>query len=236
MPPLRRRRQCAPGARSASRSRPGWATGCGCAPRRRGGVGPGGGPAGDLYVEVHEAHDVLVRDGDDLHCTVSVPMVDAALGTAVTVTGILGDDVEIVAPDTQPGAVHTLRGQGMPRLRSEARGDLHAHIEVMVPLKLDARTRSCSPRSRAAAASRPWCGPPAPPAPHQAADCSAGCGTPSAAADLVATLFYVEAVPAIGAPVVVDGDGVPRRHRAPHPARRDIGALRWRRRGGRLAG
>lgn len=29
----------------------------------------------------------------------------------------------------------------MPRLRSEARGDLHAHIEVMVPTKLDARTR-----------------------------------------------------------------------------------------------
>ncbi|PRC51102.1 molecular chaperone DnaJ, partial [Mycobacterium sp. ITM-2017-0098] len=42
----------------------------------------GGGPAGDLYVEVHEKpHPVFVRDGDDLHCTVSVPMVDAALGT-----------------------------------------------------------------------------------------------------------------------------------------------------------
>ena len=42
---------------------------------------------------------------------------------------------------TQPGSVSTLRGQGMPRLRSEARGDLHAHIEVTVPAKLDARTR-----------------------------------------------------------------------------------------------
>ncbi|PRC51114.1 molecular chaperone DnaJ, partial [Mycobacterium sp. ITM-2017-0098] len=48
----------------------------------QGEVGPGGGPAGDLYVEVHEKpHPVFVRDGDDLHCTVSVPMVDAALGT-----------------------------------------------------------------------------------------------------------------------------------------------------------
>ena len=47
----------------------------------QGEVGPGGGPAGDLYVEVHEQpHDIFVRDGDDLHCTVSVPMVDAALG------------------------------------------------------------------------------------------------------------------------------------------------------------
>ena len=56
----------------------------------QGEVGPGGGPAGDLYVEVHEQpHDIFVRDGDDLHCTVEVPMVDAALGTTVTVDAIL---------------------------------------------------------------------------------------------------------------------------------------------------
>ena len=55
----------------------------------QGEVGPGGGPAGDLYVEVHEqAHDIFLRDGDDLHCTVEVPMVDAALGTTVTVDAI----------------------------------------------------------------------------------------------------------------------------------------------------
>lgn len=109
----------------------------------QGEVGPGGGPAGDLYVEVHEQqHEHFVRDGDDLHCTVSVPMYDAALGTTVTLTGILDDELEItVAPGTQPGAVTALRGQGMPRLRSDLRGDLHAHIEVMVPGKLDARSR-----------------------------------------------------------------------------------------------
>ena len=109
----------------------------------QGEVGPGGGPAGDLYVEVHEhPHEVFVRDGEDLHCTVSVPMVDAALGTSVTVDGILDEPLEItIAPGTQPGSVTTLRGHGMPRLRSEARGDLHAHIEINVPAKLDARTR-----------------------------------------------------------------------------------------------
>jgi molecular chaperone DnaJ len=30
-----------------------------------------------------------VRDGDDLHCSISVPMFDAALGTTVTVDAIL---------------------------------------------------------------------------------------------------------------------------------------------------
>jgi len=105
----------------------------------QGEVGPGGGPAGDLYVEVHEKpHEFFVRDGDDLHCTIDVPMVDAALGTTVTIDGILGDTVElIIPPGTQPGEVLVLRGEGMPHLRSGVRGDLHAHIEVVVPTRLD---------------------------------------------------------------------------------------------------
>lgn len=105
----------------------------------QGEVGPGGGPAGDLYVEVHEKqHATFVRDGDDLHCTVSMPMVDAALGATVTVDAILDGPTEIiVAAGTQPGSVTTLRGHGMPHLRSGVRGDLHAHIDVVVPSKLD---------------------------------------------------------------------------------------------------
>jgi molecular chaperone DnaJ len=105
----------------------------------QGEVGPGGGPAGDLYVEVHEQpHDIFVRDGDDLHCTIAVPMFDAALGTSVTVDDILDGPTEIVIPGgTQPGSVTTLRGHGMPHLRSGNRGDLHAHVEVVVPSRLD---------------------------------------------------------------------------------------------------
>jgi molecular chaperone DnaJ len=102
-------------------------------------VGPGGGPAGDLYVEVHEqAHDIFVRQGDDLHCTVSLPMVDAALGATVTIDAILDGLSEISIPaGTQPGSVIPLRGRGMPHLRSGARGDLNVHVEVVVPTRLD---------------------------------------------------------------------------------------------------
>jgi molecular chaperone DnaJ len=105
----------------------------------QGEVGPGGGPAGDLYVEVHEqAHDIFVRQGDDLHCTVSVPMVDAALGATVTVDAILDGLSEIAIPaGTQPGTIIPMRGRGMPHLRANARGDLHVHVEVVVPTRLD---------------------------------------------------------------------------------------------------
>ena len=41
-------------------------------------VGPGGGPAGDLYVEIHVApHETFTRNGGDLHCTVTLPTLEA---------------------------------------------------------------------------------------------------------------------------------------------------------------
>jgi molecular chaperone DnaJ len=105
----------------------------------QGEVGPGGGPAGDLYVEVHEQpHDIFVRDGDDLHCTIRVPMVDAALGTTVVIDTILDGPTELtIPPGTQPGEVSVLRAHGMPKLRSSSRGDLVAHLDIVIPTKLD---------------------------------------------------------------------------------------------------
>jgi len=108
----------------------------------QGEVGPGGGPAGDLYVEVTEApHEVFVRDGDDLHCTVRVPMADAVLGTTVKLETIDGAADIAVDAGTQPGAIVTLRGHGMPRLRSGIHGDVHVHLDVVVPTRLDHKQR-----------------------------------------------------------------------------------------------
>lgn len=108
----------------------------------QGEVGPGGGPAGDIYAEVVEKpHEIFVRDGDDLHCTVRVPMVEAALGSTVTVEEILDGAADIsIDPGTQPGAELVMRGRGMPKLRSGIRGDLHVHVEVVVPSRLDSTT------------------------------------------------------------------------------------------------
>jgi molecular chaperone DnaJ len=104
----------------------------------QGEVGPGGGPAGDLYVEISEQqHDVFVRDGSDLHCTVAVPMTAAALGTDLVLTTLDGEEKLEIRAGTQGGAEMTLRGRGVPRLRSSARGDLHVHIEVRTPTKID---------------------------------------------------------------------------------------------------
>jgi len=104
----------------------------------QGEVGPGGGPAGDLYVEVSEQpHEVFVREGSDLHCTVAVPMTAAALGTDLVLNTLDGEEKLELRPGTQGGAELTLRGRGVPRLRSSARGDLHVHVEVRTPTRLD---------------------------------------------------------------------------------------------------
>jgi molecular chaperone DnaJ len=105
----------------------------------QGEVGPGGGPAGDLYVEIHERpHDVFSRKGDDLHCRVTVPMAAAALGTRLTIKTLDSDEVVDVAPGTQPGATLKLKARGVPHLRGTGRGDLFVHLDVRTPTKLDA--------------------------------------------------------------------------------------------------
>ena len=120
----------------------------------QGEVGPGGGPAGDLYVEIHVApHATFTRHGNDLHCTVTVPMTAAALGTVLTLPTLEADVVgargrrrptsrpassSTSAPGTQSGTEQVLRGRGVPGLRG-GRGDLVVTISVETPTRLDPR-------------------------------------------------------------------------------------------------
>jgi molecular chaperone DnaJ len=104
----------------------------------QGEVGPGGGPAGDLYVEIHELpHDIFTREGDDLHCRVQLPMTAAALGTTLTLATLDGDEDVAVRAGTQPDTVIALRAHGVPHLRGVGRGDLHVHVQVATPTRLD---------------------------------------------------------------------------------------------------
>ena len=104
----------------------------------QGEVGHGGGPAGDLYVEVQvKPHPVFVRENNDLHVRLTVPMYDAALGTELSVDNLAGEQTTIEVPGgTQPGDTIHLQGEGMPRLRAEGAGDMIAHVQVTVPTAL----------------------------------------------------------------------------------------------------
>ena len=177
----------------------------------QGEVGPGGGPAGDLYVEVEEEpHELFTRDGADLHCTVQLPMTAAALGTTLPLPTLDGKEELHVEPGTQAGTVRTLRGKGMPRLRSTGRvdghGDLMVHVDVVVPTQPRARSRpSCCASSPPCAARS---SPTSSAATATATASSRGSATPSGADRRggVSTppLFLVDALPA-GDSLVLDG-------------------------------
>ena len=103
-------------------------------------VGPGGGPPGDLYVEIVERlHPIYHRRGDDLHCTVTLPMTAAALGTRVSLTTLDGAEEIELRPGVQTGETFTLRQRGVQHLRGVGRGDLIVHVEVETPTRIDAQ-------------------------------------------------------------------------------------------------
>lgn len=104
----------------------------------QGEVGPGGGPQGDLYVEISvRKHAVFTREGDDLVAEVAVPMTAAALGASIPFDTFDGEQELNIEPGTQPGAQVRLNGLGVTRLRGSGRGDIRVNIQVQTPTKLD---------------------------------------------------------------------------------------------------
>ncbi|MEY4018774.1 MAG: hypothetical protein RLZZ590_74 [Actinomycetota bacterium] len=108
----------------------------------QGEVGFAGGPSGDLYVDMSvKPHDTFGRSGDDLTCTVDVPLHDAVLG-ALTKIDTFDGSVEIeIEPGQQTGDVLTIKGKGVSHLRSSGRGDLKVLIQVATPTKLDSKQK-----------------------------------------------------------------------------------------------
>ena len=93
-------------------------------------VGPGGGPAGDLYVELRVAeHETFTRRGDDLHASVAVPMTAAALGVTHLRHEGRGDlviHVDVRTP-TKLDAEQEQLLRDLARLRDEEQPDGELH-------------------------------------------------------------------------------------------------------------
>jgi molecular chaperone DnaJ len=108
----------------------------------RGHAGERGGPNGDLYVVVRVAEDErFVRDQEDLHTVVDVVAPLAALGTTVQVPSLDGDIAVEIPAGTQPNETITLRSRGLPPLGRGRTGDLHVHVNVVIPRKLNREQR-----------------------------------------------------------------------------------------------
>lgn len=92
------------------------------------------GPPGDLYVVVQvKPHDRFERQGADLSTTAIVGLATALLGGEITIPTLTGSAVLKIPRGTQSHTLFRLRGQGMPFLNSDNRGDLLVKVIVKIP-------------------------------------------------------------------------------------------------------
>ena len=105
-------------------------------------IGQNGGPAGDLYVVIFvKDHKNFERDGYDIVCYRAVNMAHAALGGAIKIETLEGEEEIEIPPGTQHGTQLKISGAGIPRLKGNGRGDLIVEIHVAIPKKLNKEQR-----------------------------------------------------------------------------------------------
>lgn len=116
--------------------------------------GAGGGPPGDLILTFKvKEHRFFRREGLDVHVTVPINIVQAALGTRIKVRTVRGPKVVLkVPPGTQPGTRFRVRGQGVEKAGRV--GDQIVEVKVEVPDTLDDSARDALEQFGSAASLR----------------------------------------------------------------------------------
>jgi DnaJ-class molecular chaperone len=106
--------------------------------RGQGLPGSGGGPAGDLLLEVGvESHPVFHRDGDTLEITLPVSLPEAIEGAKVDVPTPWGTISLRIPANTSGGRKLRAAGMGV-RHANGAKGDLIAEVQIVLPESADA--------------------------------------------------------------------------------------------------
>lgn len=108
-----------------------------------GDAGLGGGPAGDLYVDIQvKDHEFFLRDGDDVILQLAITFAEASLGTKKEILTPLSGSYLITIPSgTQSGKILRVRGHGAPNVYGNGQGDLLVKIQVDTPTQLNDRQK-----------------------------------------------------------------------------------------------
>ena len=106
--------------------------------RGQGRPGTGGGPAGDLLLEVGvAAHPLFHRDGDTLELALPITLAEAIEGAKVDVPTPWGTIALRIPPGTSGGRKLRAAGMGV-RHTNGATGDLIAEVQIVLPDGADA--------------------------------------------------------------------------------------------------
>ena len=100
-------------------------------------AGEKGGTPGDLYVMIKvKPHKIFERDGSDLHCSMPIDIVTAALGGELEVPTLEGKVSLKIPAGTQSEKVFRMRSKGVKSVHGGPVGDLMCHIKVETPVNL----------------------------------------------------------------------------------------------------
>jgi DnaJ-class molecular chaperone len=104
----------------------------------RGGAGRGGGPNGDVLLQVQVApHPFITRDGNDLRMDLPVTLKEAVAGGKVPVPTLSGSLSLTVPAGSNTGTTLRLKGKGVPAHGKEEAGDLYVRLVISLPDKPD---------------------------------------------------------------------------------------------------
>ncbi|MDC7999314.1 molecular chaperone DnaJ [Gilvibacter sediminis] len=103
----------------------------------KGNDAPGNGIPGDLLVAITEKpHELLQREGDNLHYDLYISFSEAALGTSKEIETVSGKVRIKIESGVQSGKILRLRSKGIPNLNGYGKGDLLVHVNVWTPRTL----------------------------------------------------------------------------------------------------
>ena len=104
--------------------------------RGEGNAGESGIPPGDLYVVLNVApHKLFSRQDNDIYMETKIGVVQAMLGTDLTVPTLYGNVKLQIPQGTQPGSLFKVKGKGLPR-SGWGKGDQFVRVNVDVPKNL----------------------------------------------------------------------------------------------------
>lgn len=112
--------------------------------RGEGEPGQGGGPSGDLYVQILVAeHPLFQRQESEVVCDMPISFSVAVLGGEVEVPSLDGKLKLKIPAGTPSGKIFRMKNKGIPILGSspQRRGDQHVRVHVHVPKKVSEKEK-----------------------------------------------------------------------------------------------
>ncbi len=121
----------------------------------RGGPGSGGGPAGDVYLQIQVLpHQLFRAVGHDLYLELPLTPWEAALGAQIELPSLEGRVLVTVKPGAQAGQKLRLAGKGLPK-RGAGAGDLYGVLQIVMPTPISEREQELYRELAAASSFQP---------------------------------------------------------------------------------